>query len=147
MVKTIASRSKTSAHRRRTGGAMVEMALLLPLVVLLLFGIIEYGWTFMKASQVSNAARHGARVAARPAASQGEVEAAVLQMMTEAQLGSSGYAVLVSDLGVSVGAPVTVEITVNYNAVTLTGSGLVPLPSRLHAIASMSKEGPGGPGS
>jgi Flp pilus assembly protein TadG len=43
---------------------MVEMAVLLPLVVLLLFGVIEASWAFAQANDVRHGAREGARLAA-----------------------------------------------------------------------------------
>jgi Flp pilus assembly pilin Flp len=45
------------------GAAAVEFALLLPLIVLLLFGIIEFGLAFNTRIQATNAAREGARMA------------------------------------------------------------------------------------
>ena len=47
-----------------TGAALVEFAIILPLVVLLLFGIIEASWAFSQASDVRHGAREGARLAA-----------------------------------------------------------------------------------
>jgi len=46
---------------RQRGQAAVETALLLPALVILLFGIIMTGFTFYAFIQVSNAAREGAR--------------------------------------------------------------------------------------
>ncbi|MCZ7533296.1 MAG: pilus assembly protein [Acidimicrobiia bacterium] len=43
---------------------MVEFAIILPLVVLLLFGIIESSWAFYQANDVRHGAREGARLAA-----------------------------------------------------------------------------------
>jgi Flp pilus assembly pilin Flp len=51
------------AHRDEGGAAAVEFALLLPLIVLLLFGIIEFGLAFNTRIQATNAAREGARMA------------------------------------------------------------------------------------
>ncbi len=51
----------------RRGTAAVEAALILPLLMLLLLGVIEYGWIYLKSEQIANAARHGARVGARNA--------------------------------------------------------------------------------
>ena len=51
------------AHRDEDGAAAVEFALLLPLIVLLLFGIIEFGLAFNTRIQATNAAREGARMA------------------------------------------------------------------------------------
>jgi Flp pilus assembly pilin Flp len=48
---------------RQEGAAAVEFALLLPLLVLLLFGIIEFGFAFSTRIQATNAAREAARLA------------------------------------------------------------------------------------
>ena len=37
--------------RRRRGLAAVEAAILLPILILLLFGILEYSWMYWKAQQ------------------------------------------------------------------------------------------------
>ncbi len=43
---------------------MVEFALILPVLLLVLMGIIEFGWVFTQAMDVRHAAREGARIAA-----------------------------------------------------------------------------------
>ena len=48
---------------REGGAAAVEFALLLPLLVLLLFGMIEFGLAFNTRIQATNAAREAARQA------------------------------------------------------------------------------------
>ena len=51
-------------HRdRETGASLVEFAVVLPLLILLLFGIMEAGWLFSQQVEVRNAAREGARLA------------------------------------------------------------------------------------
>jgi len=54
------SRPTRRSHDAR-GQAVVEIALLLPVLLVLLFGIIMSGFTFYAFIQVSNAAREGAR--------------------------------------------------------------------------------------
>ncbi len=49
------------AGRDQEGAAAVEFALLLPLLVLLLFGMIEFGLAFNSRIQATNAAREAAR--------------------------------------------------------------------------------------
>ena len=49
--------------RGEDGAAAVEFALLLPLLVLLLFGFIQFGMAFNTRIQATNAAREGARAA------------------------------------------------------------------------------------
>jgi Flp pilus assembly protein TadG len=51
------------SQRDQDGAAAVEFALLLPLLVLLLFGLIQFGIAFNTKIQATNAAREGARMA------------------------------------------------------------------------------------
>jgi hypothetical protein len=51
-------------NRDERGAAMVEFAMILPLLVLLTFGIIEFGFAFNTSSDVSQASRAGGRTAA-----------------------------------------------------------------------------------
>ncbi|OQY05716.1 MAG: hypothetical protein B6I25_05260, partial [Planctomycetales bacterium 4572_13] len=53
-------RRKNKSHR---GTAIVETALVLPLLLLLTFGGIKYGWLFIKWQQITNVTRHVARYA------------------------------------------------------------------------------------
>ena len=61
----------TTNDRRRSerGASMVELALILPLFVLMVFGMIEAGWAFAQANDVRHGAREGARIAAVDATS------------------------------------------------------------------------------
>jgi len=69
------SRIFTSASRRRSerGSAAVEFAILLPLLVLLLFGIIEFSIAYNHEQGLHAAAREGARVASLPQTTQADV--------------------------------------------------------------------------
>ncbi len=49
----------------KRGQSLVEMALLLPLMLMVIFGIIEFGYIIFAYSMVSQAARNGAEVAAQ----------------------------------------------------------------------------------
>ena len=59
MIRGIASRGHDQA-----GASAVEFAIVLPLLVLFVFGIIEFGLTFFRSQGLEAAAREGARVAA-----------------------------------------------------------------------------------
>ena len=48
---------------REDGAALVEFAMVLPLFIVLIFGIMEAGWFFAQNVEVRNAAREGARLA------------------------------------------------------------------------------------
>ncbi len=49
-------------HRRRRGAAVVEMAVVTPLLLLMIFGIMEFGWLLMLRESLTNAVRESARV-------------------------------------------------------------------------------------
>jgi Flp pilus assembly protein TadG len=52
------------SSRSERGVAMVEMAMILPLFLLLIFGIFEAGWAFAQLNDVHHGVREGARLAA-----------------------------------------------------------------------------------
>ncbi len=49
---------------RRRGAALVEFALVMPLLLLLLVGIMEFGRAWSQTQVITDAARQGARLAA-----------------------------------------------------------------------------------
>ena len=51
-------------RKRERGANLVEFALLAPLLILLVLGIIEFGWLFSQNNDVRHGAREGARMAA-----------------------------------------------------------------------------------
>ena len=55
--------SKLRSNKDR-GAQLVEFALLAPLLILLVLGIVEFGWLFSQNNDVKHGAREGARAAA-----------------------------------------------------------------------------------
>lgn len=55
--------SSLRAHRER-GGALVELAVVMPLLIILALGVIEGAWAYSQQHAVRSMAREGARVAA-----------------------------------------------------------------------------------
>jgi Flp pilus assembly protein TadG len=54
---------QSTRNRRDRGAALVEFAVVVPLFLLLVFGVIEAGWFFAQEVELRNAAREGARLA------------------------------------------------------------------------------------
>lgn len=131
---------------KRTGAGLVELALVLPLLCMLTFGVIEYGWMFLKASQVANAARSGARQAALSTVTTASQVTAGSSpagaFLTSAGIPLHGNTVAVTSVTPGRGNPVTVTVTVPYDDVKLIGFALLPLPDSLHTSVTMAKEGP-----
>lgn len=55
-------RRKLSGRRRERGAALVEFALLLPVLMVLVLGTIDFGYLINRSTLLHNAAREGARV-------------------------------------------------------------------------------------
>lgn len=130
--------------RVRRGTVLVEAALVLPLLLLLLFGVIEYGWVMLQQHHITQAARHGARVGVVAGATTAEVQSAVASWMETAGLGGSGYTVSISAPDVALmnlGEALTVSVSLEYVNIAI-GIPFVPAPDILEAAVSMAKEGP-----
>lgn len=59
------------------GAGLVEFALVLPVLIIILFGVIEFGIAFNRAQAVEAAAREGARLASISTTTQGDITARV----------------------------------------------------------------------
>lgn len=58
-------RRPVTGTRHSRGQSIVEMAFILPLLLIVIFGIIEFGWLIFAYSTISQAARNGAEAAAQ----------------------------------------------------------------------------------
>lgn len=137
---------KHKINKRRRGLETVEAAVILPIVLLLTFGVLKYGWLFLKYQQITNAARHLARVAIRPGDRLDEMQDEFGYLMEDANITGADYSPQ-DGANVGVGNSVTVEVWVSVGDVDiLPMRGLIPTPDELRASVTMQKEGPG-PGS
>lgn len=107
-------------NRRRwgseRGAAAVEFALVLPILVLILFGVIEFGGVYNAQLMVTGAAREAARTMAIDG-----VAGDAVAVARDAAIGipSSALDVEISPSTCSAGADVTVEV--HYDRPFLTG--------------------------
>jgi Flp pilus assembly protein TadG len=135
-------------RKNRRGIATVEMALVLPLLLLVTMGAIRYGWLFLKAQQITNATRMGARRAVLPDATNPSVLAAINALMTAGGMGASGYSVTMTPADITsleVGDSLTVRITVPCANIDVMHvplfTDLEPASWNLGAEVTMAKEG------
>jgi Flp pilus assembly protein TadG len=95
----ICIRSSTRRFQPRRGTAAVELAVVAPLVVGLLVGLLEVGRLVQANQIVSNAAREGARKASTGINSYSDVQTAVANYLTNAGItNQSGLTVTVYDV-------------------------------------------------
>src|SRR3989442_2618658 len=100
------------------GTALIEMALTLPLMLLVSAGIVEFGRAYQTWQVVTNAAREGARIAILPGTTDAMVTDRVRTYMSDGQLSDSTDATvtIVRDATIAMGAGTASasRITVNY---------------------------------
>ena len=110
-----------STRRRSRGQSLVEFALVLPVFLLILSGILDFGFLLYSRMTVINAAREGARVATTMTDTPGAIPGAVSSRVSEA---ASGLPVATSTscvLGGGNPSPCTyiagnsIRVTVSYN--------------------------------
>ncbi len=58
--------ARVRLFRTDRGAALVEFALVLPLLLVIIGGIVDFGFLFQRYEVVTNAAREGARLAVLP---------------------------------------------------------------------------------
>lgn len=97
------------------GAAVVEMALLLPLLSMLLLGLVDSGWLLMQNMDVRHGAREGVRLAALSQGNTASIALATCDHMDD----SSNTTVTLAGSGGSLGSQV--QATVTKQADTVTG--------------------------
>ena len=143
----------TAPSSRRRGAAAVEFAVVLPVFVLIVFSIIEFGRAMMVLGVITNAARSGARAGVVLTGTYTTTTAAVSSTLTNG--GVSGTATITVTVGGTVvtndttfkaaaiaGATVSVRVSVNYSDVTwIPGAGWYLGSAVLTETAIMRREG------
>ena len=125
---------------RARAAAVVEFAVVLPLLLTILFGIIEYGWIFMARQTLQQAAREGCRVGILQASTSADVQTRVDQVLGAA--GLTGYTYSYTPASPPGTVTETVTVSVPMEDISLTG-GVFGLASggTLVGTCSMRKEG------
>jgi Flp pilus assembly protein TadG len=100
---------------RESGGAMIEFALIAPLLILFIFGIVQYGQIYSAQITLGNAAAAGARYAAltNPAPTATQVENVIKASISPLNVKALTTKV---ELAVNVGGVANSKrVTLNYN--------------------------------
>jgi Flp pilus assembly protein TadG len=133
------TRNKQTDTANMKGAAVVELAVVLPLLLTIVFGIIEFGWVFMVRETLVNASREGCRVAVLQGSTQQDVTDQVDASMAGA--GLSSYSVQITSS--TPGNPnETVQVLIPYADVSLLGGYFGGTTNfNLTATTVMRKEG------
>jgi Flp pilus assembly protein TadG len=121
--------------RNADGTAAIELGLILPLLLVVLVGIIDYGHIHFTRLTMTNAAREGARVGVTMPET--DAQAAAVAGATS-YLANAGVSAVVTATAPSQTNPtVTVTVTINPFEPLI---GLVPTPAQLTVSAAMRWE-------
>ena len=104
-------------HKNERGSALIEVALTLPLLLLVAAGIFEFGRAYQTQQVLTNAVREGARVAVLPNQPSGAAATRVTTYLTNGQLPNAGTAtVTVTATNISIGGTTTPgsRVSVSY---------------------------------
>jgi Flp pilus assembly protein TadG len=118
-----------SCRRNRRGAATVEFAVVAPVFILLVLGMIEVGRGVMVQQVITNAAREGARWAVLDGATSSSVQGQVRTYLQQASFTTSQANAATINVNIPTtkyGNPATVTVSIPYSQVSW-----VPLPKFL----------------
>jgi Flp pilus assembly protein TadG len=111
---------KHRPNSRRRGGSLLEMMLVLPLLLMLSFGVVDYGYYFYLRNTFQGAAMDGARAAIPASATNTSVTSTIANVMSAAGVSSSNYTVTLTPSnvsGVAAGTNITVQVSASWGTV------------------------------
>jgi len=135
-----AARRKPAAQKRR-GAAAVEFAIVAPVFLLLIFGLIEFGRLVMVQQVITNASREGARAGVLDGATTANVQSVVQDYLQTAAI--SGATVTVTPTPPSsagFGQPVTVKVAIAFDSVSWMPSPFLLKDATMTSTTVMRRE-------
>lgn len=123
----VAMKNQMNKRNNQRGAAAVEFALILPVLLLILFGVIEFGLVMFNKQVITNASREGARfgiVSDTPRKTVGQITGEVTRytdknLITFSKI-STPLVVSVPSPCVSFGNDLTVNVTYRYDFLVLS---------------------------
>jgi Flp pilus assembly protein TadG len=125
---------KASRWKSTEGNAAVEFGLVLPLLLAILLGIVDWGHVHFSRMTMTNAAREGARVGV----TQSSAQLALDRAEEAARLYLENSGVQNADITVELEDSRILEVRIDLNFDPLVG--FVPTPGQLNATAAMRWE-------
>jgi Flp pilus assembly protein TadG len=104
----------TSRWQSERGAELIEFALVAPILIFIIAGIVDFGMMFRTYEAVTNAAREGARVGVLPGYDVPDVQARVDAYLTASGL-TGAHTTAVTNVPVATGAGTFTARSVNLN--------------------------------
>jgi len=125
-------------RRSKRGQSLVEIALILPILLIILFGILEFGRVFHSYLVITHAAREGARY--------GIISKDVDEIKQKVQDASPGITLNLSDIDVNpstnltAGVPLTISVEYQVDLFTPVLGDIIPNPVPISTSTTMRVE-------
>ena len=132
----MANRLENDSER---GANLVEFAILAPLLIIMVLGIVEFGWLFGQFNDVRHGAREGARFAAVDGGTENDIQQRVCTSMDGLSAGISELRIQLIDSGTAASVS---TIRVEADVDSLSGAPLISsfLPSMLNSEVDFALE-------
>ncbi len=117
---------RAGPHYSRIGATTVEMALVLPILLTLVFGIMQVGYAFMVQHALQDAARKGCRTGTLPNRSNATVTATVNNTLATAGLTNTTITIQVNNVASNVAAAVNGDYVSVQVSMPLSNAILIP---------------------
>lgn len=128
-------------RKQRRGAALVEFAIVSPILFLLVFGMIEYGRMVMVQQIITNASREGARLGVLDGTTTSDVQTSVNDYLAGASVSGANVTVDPSPPNsAGFGEPVTVTVSVPFDQVSWLPTPLFIGGETLQASTVMRRE-------
>jgi Flp pilus assembly protein TadG len=134
-------RYRCSKRRERRGAALVEFAIVAPILMLILIGMIEFGRAMAVQQNVTTAAREAAREATLLGATVDSVEEVAEEYVSQVPAGEISVDITPTLDTIECGDLVTVSVSVPLSAISKLGSTWFGDEITISASAVMRKEG------
>lgn len=125
---------------RRKAAAIVEFAVVAPVLFLLVFGMLEFSRLMMVEQILGNASREGARKAALPGTTQSDVTTAVNSYLSGSGITGATVSVTPDPASAASGAAVTVNVQVPFAKVSWLPQPVFLGTAKVNASVVMRKE-------
>lgn len=125
--------------KNRKGQSVVETAIILPLIILILMGIFDFGMMFNNYLIISNASREGARSAA-VGSSDYQIKTIVENVTSSLDQSKLSITIIPNQSLRKKGDEVTVIVKYNYSPITPVIAAIVSNSIKLDAMAVMRME-------
>jgi Flp pilus assembly protein TadG len=137
-------------RRVRRGNGVLEAALVLPVLLALSMGMVEFGQFFYMKHTIQAASRDGARTAILSSTTHSAAQTAITNTMNSANVAANKYTVTfqnaatnatISDVGtIAKGTGIRVTITATAGNVSVRPLGVIPANKAIVGMTTMIKE-------